>query len=146
MARGAELDPYLAFNFLVEIEGLTVGGFSEVTGLQVEVEVEDYREGGVNGYIHKLAGPVRYPSNLVLKRGMMSIDGLLGWYLLVMNGVVSPKNISIILQDTSGEDARRWDFLGAYPVRWNSPELRATSSNVAVETLELVHKGLIFVS
>ncbi|MGD8594440.1 MAG: phage tail protein [Gammaproteobacteria bacterium] len=146
MARGAELDPYLAFNFLVEIEGLTVGGFSEVTGLQVDIEVEDYREGGVNGYIHKLLGPVRYPSNLVLKRGVMSMDDLLGWYQLVMSGTVELKNVSIILQDTSGEDARRWDFLDAYPVRWNSPELRAVSSDVAIETLELVHKGLISVS
>jgi phage tail-like protein len=146
MARGAELDPYLSFNFLVEVGGLAVGGFTEVTGLQSEVEVEDYREGGMNGFVHKLAGPVRYPSNLVLKRGVMSIDGLLGWYLLVMNGVISPKLVSIILQDTSGEDARRWDFWGAYPVRWYSPQLRATSNDVAVETLELVHKGLIFVS
>jgi len=54
MAVGDRKDPYLAFNFLVEIQGLTVGGFTEVTGLQVEVEVHDYREGGVNEYIHKM--------------------------------------------------------------------------------------------
>ena len=67
---GIRNDPYLGFKFLVEIEGLVVGGFSEVTGLQVETEVETYREGGLNEYVHKLAGPTRYPSNLVLKHGM----------------------------------------------------------------------------
>ena len=51
------LPPYQTFNFAVEIEGLLVGGFTEVSGLESEVEVEEYREGGVNGFVHKL--PVR---------------------------------------------------------------------------------------
>ena len=67
---GIRNDPYLGFNFLVEIEGLVVGGFSEVTGLQIETVLETYREGGVNEFEHKLAGPTRYPSNLILKRGL----------------------------------------------------------------------------
>ena len=50
------LQPYLTFNFAVEIEGLLVGGFTEVSGLESEIEVEEYREGGVNGFVHKLPG------------------------------------------------------------------------------------------
>src|SRR2546427_12710925 len=57
MALGARSDPFLAFNFVVEIQSLVLGGFSDVTGLQKEIEVQDYREGGVNDYIHKLSGP-----------------------------------------------------------------------------------------
>ncbi len=53
---GIRNDPYMPFNFLVEIEGLLVGGFTEVTGLTVETETEDFREGGVNEYVHKLPG------------------------------------------------------------------------------------------
>ena len=49
-------DPYQGFNFLIEIEGLLTGGFSEVTGLESEIEVEEYREGGLNQYIHQLPG------------------------------------------------------------------------------------------
>jgi len=60
---GIRNDPYMAFNFLVEIEGLVVGGFTEVTGLQIETVVETYREGGLNEYEHKLAGPTRYPTS-----------------------------------------------------------------------------------
>jgi phage tail-like protein len=63
MVTGNRIDPYLGFNFLVEIGSLVVGGFSEVTGLQAEVQTEDYREGGVNEYAHKLAGPTNYPAN-----------------------------------------------------------------------------------
>jgi phage tail-like protein len=141
--RPVDQDPFLSFNFLVEIKGLTVGGFTDVTGLQVEVEVEDYREGGVNGFIHKLAGPVRYPSNLVLKRGMMKADQLSAWQQEVASGKIALRNVSIILLDHAGDEARRWDFNEAYPVRWNGPELRAATGAVAIETLELVHKGLI---
>jgi phage tail-like protein len=141
MAAGNRNDPYLAFNFLVEIGGLSVGGFSEVTGLQVEVEVQDYREGGQNTFIHKLAGPVRYPSNLVLKRGLVDIDILWGWYQAVLLGFVARQNISVILRDSEGDEKRRWFFVKAYPVRWNGPGLRADSANVAVETLELAHQG-----
>ena len=142
MAGGHRQDPYLTFNFQVEIQGLVVGGFSEVSGLQVEIEVEDYREGGLNDYIHKLAGPTRYPSNLVLKHGLTDVDGLWKWQREVTQGVIKRKNGSIVFLDSTGEERWRWNFSGAYPVRWVGPELRAGSADVAVETIELVHRGL----
>jgi phage tail-like protein len=142
MELGHRKDPYLTFNFLVEIKGLVVGGFSEVSGLQVEIEVEDYREGGLNDYIHKLAGPTRYPSNLVLKHGLTDVDGLWKWQREVTQGVIKRKNGSIVLLDSTGEERWRWNFSGAYPVRWVGPELRAGTADVAVETIELVHRGL----
>jgi phage tail-like protein len=142
MALGARADPYSAFNFLVEIDGLVVGGFSEVTGLHVEIEVHDYREGGLNDYIHRLAGPARYPSNLVLKRGLVDSDTLWIWQRDVTQGIIERRNGSIVLLDDTRQEAVRWNFTGAYPVRWNGPELRAGSSAVAIETLELAHHGL----
>jgi phage tail-like protein len=142
MAVGDRKDPYLAFNFLVEIKGLTVGGFTEVTGLQVEVEIHDYREGGVNEYIHRLAGPTRYPSNLILKHGLTDVEELWKWHQEVRQGKFKRKNVSIMLLDSAREEQRRWNFAQACPVRWVGPELRAGTAEVAVETLELVHRGL----
>ena len=55
---GTRNDPYMSFNFFVEIEGLIVGAFTEVSGLQVETQVHDYQEGGQNEYVHRLPGPV----------------------------------------------------------------------------------------
>lgn len=143
MAVGKRTLPYLAFNFLFEVEGLVVGGFTEVTGLQAELETEDYREGGVNAYLHKLAGPVRYPSNLVLKRGLAEIDELWKWYHDVLRRSIKRRNVSIILLDSASLEKRRWNFERAYPVKWSGPELRANTSAVAIETLELVHHGFI---
>jgi phage tail-like protein len=142
MAVGDRVDPYLSFHFLVEIEGLVIGGFNEVTGLTVEVEIEEYREGGLNAYVHKLAGPARYPNNLVLKRGLTDSDALWNWHQDVVRGNIQRRNGSIILLDSAGEEQWRWNFVDAYPVRWVGPDLRASSAEVAIETLELVHRGL----
>jgi phage tail-like protein len=142
MAVGDRVDPYLSCHFLIEIEGLVVGGFSEVTGLTVEVEVEEYREGGLNAYVHRLAGPARYPNNLVLKHGLTDSDTLWSWHQDVASGHIQRRNGSIILLDSAGEEQWRWNFVDAYPVRWVGPDLRAGSAEVAIETLELAHRGL----
>src|SRR5262245_66029230 len=83
---GVRFDPYQAFNFLVEIEGVLAGSFSECTGLQVETEYFDFREGGLNDYVHRFAGPTKYPS-LILKHGLTQIDGLWNWHQQVTQGV-----------------------------------------------------------
>jgi len=135
-------DPFLGFNFAVEVRGLVVGGFSEVAGLQAESEVQEYREGGVNEYIHKRAGPIRYASNLTLKRGITDATALWPWFHDVMNGKIERKNVSIVLMDSAGEEKRRWNFQRAYPVKWVGPDLRGGTAEVAVETVELAHDGL----
>ena len=140
--RGHIKDPYLGFSFRVEITGVEVGGFSEVSGLQVEIQTEDYQEGGMNEYTHKLAGPARYPSNLVLKRGLIDSDVLWQWQRDVVEGRVIRRNGSIVLMNGAGEEKWRWNFTDAYPVKWNGPDLRGASADVALETLELAHRGI----
>lgn len=139
--RSPQDDPYLSYNFLVEIQGLTVGGFSDVTGLQVEMQTEDYVEGGRNGYVHKLAGPVRYPGNLILKRGIMDEDELWDWLHTVVSGAVTRRTVWIVLRDSARDEVRRWGFKNAYPIKWSGPELRASSNAVAIESVELAHEG-----
>lgn len=72
VAAAERNDPYTAFNFLVEIDGMTVGGFSEVSGIESTVDVIEYRGGDEHTTVRKLPGVVRYP-NLVLKRGWTEI-------------------------------------------------------------------------
>lgn len=141
MALGVRLDPYLSCNFLVEIEGLVVGGFSEVSGLEVKIEVTTYREGGLNDMVHHLPGPASYP-NLVLKRGLIDANLLLPWIEAVARGTIERKNGAILLLDNAHQVRMQWIFKGAYPVRWAGPDLRAHAAEVAMETLELAHRGL----
>jgi len=141
-ALGLRLDPYLGFRFLVEIQGLIVAGFSEVSGLSAEVEVFPYREGGLNEFQHQLPGPTTFP-RLVLKRGLTDFDNLWSWHEDVRRGRITRRNGSIILGGESIEHGLwRWNFVGAYPAKWVGPDLRAETATVAVETLELVHQGL----
>ena len=142
MPVGTRSDPYLGFNFLVELDGVSAGGFSEVSGLTVEIEVEDYVEGGRNTFVHKLAGGAKYPSNLVLKHGITDSDELWEWYQTVLGGTIERKTLSVVLLDSTREERRRWEFIGCYPVRWVGPGLRAGTAEVAVESLELVHQGM----
>ncbi len=141
MATGIRKDPYVNFNFLVEIGGLIVGGFSDVSGLQTETETEEYREGGVNDYVHKLPKITKH-SNLTLKRGITDADALWKWHADVAAGKIERKNGSVILLDTAGNEKWRWNFTQAYPVKWSGPELKADSSMVAVESIEIAHNGL----
>lgn len=142
MPRPYRRDPFTTFRFVVEIEGLVVGGFTEVSGLEMEIEVESYREGGVNGFVHQLPGGMRYPSQIVLRRGLTDADTFWRWYRDSAAGQIERKNGSIVLQNAKGSEVWRWDFIDAYPVRWTGPQLRAGSADVAIESLELAHRGI----
>ena len=133
--------PYLNFRFLVEINGIVVGGFSDVTGLQVETDVELIEEGGVNDYIHKLPKKTKY-SNLTLKRGITDSDALWKWYNDIVRGKITRNSGAIILLGNEGNQKWRWNFKNAYPVKWTGPELKADTNVVAIETLELAHEGI----
>lgn len=141
MAVGTRLDPYLALNFLVEIDGLVTGGFSDVSGLDVQVELDTIREGGVNEYVHVLPAGTKYP-NIVLKRGLTDSDVLWRWYRDVCRGRVERRSGSVVLLDRTGTEKWRWTFTDAYPVRWTGPQFEAGYPQVAIETLELVHRGI----
>jgi phage tail-like protein len=140
-------DPYPSFSFSVEIDNIIVASFSEVRGLQIEVETEPYREGGVNDFVHTFPKGIKY-EHLVLKRGIAGLsvlDYLNYWYKSVMYGDIIRKNVTVILMDSAGNDRRRWSFKGAYPVKWTGPELKADSSTIAIESIELAHQGIFYV-
>ncbi len=133
--------PGVAFRFKVELDGLLIADFSEVSGLEAETEVKVVREGGVNDYEHHFITIRKYPP-LVLKRGFTNTTQLWDWYEENAAGRLQRKNGSIILLDASGQESCRWSFLESYPVKWVGPQLRASASEVAIESLEIVHRGI----
>lgn len=139
--RSRSKDPYLSARFAIEFDGTIVAGFSEVMGLQVEIEVEEYREGGLNDHVHHFAGKTRYPARLVLKHGVADSRALWDWQNKIITGPAQYKNLSIVLQDETGTEKARWNVEKAYPVKWSGPEFRAHAAEIAMETLELVHDG-----
>ena len=113
-----------------------------MTGLAFETEVETFREGGVNDAEHQLTGAAKFPSKIVLKRGLAD-DYLWDWYQQVASGDVQRKDVTVKLLDYKGQKKCEWSFKDACPIKWTGPELKAQTSSVAFEAVELVHRGLL---
>jgi phage tail-like protein len=134
-------DPTPAFRFVLDIDDLPVAGFSECTGLQLELETHEYHEGGMNAIMRKFPGHTKQ-SNLTLKRGIVD-RSLWDWFFAASEGAVTFRGGSVVLQDPAGgQEVMRWRFERAFPAKLSGPELNATQNSVAVETLELCHEGL----
>jgi phage tail-like protein len=133
--------------FLVEVDGDTVGRFTEVQGLEVSVEVEEIKEGGENFFVHKLPGRFTWP-NLVLKRGITESNNLLAWMDKASAGgfeaagnKLERNTMAITLVSAAGVRLRAWNFEGAFPVNWTGPTFAASSDDPATEELEIAHHG-----
>jgi phage tail-like protein len=138
---GTRNDPFVAFRFDVRFDADSFGGFSECSGLNLETQIQEYLEGGQNGFAHRF--PTRtVQSNLVLKRGIVD-RRVWDWYFRLTQGQVETRNVTVLVHDPSGSEVVM-EFLlrGAFPCKWSGPELNAAQSGVAVETLELCHQGL----
>lgn len=138
---GASLNPYMPYNFLVELDGLVTGGFMEVSGLESELELESYQEGGQNDYVHQFPTRITYP-NLVLSKGLTDVWTLWSWYDDVCQGKIRRRNGTIMLLDHQRLPVRWWNFKDAYPVKWTGPQFNSRAQDVAVEKIELVHRGI----
>jgi phage tail-like protein len=138
---GDRQDPFLAFRFEVTLEAMPVAGFSDCTGLQLETEVQDYNEGGLNTHVLKFPTRTKQ-TNIVLKRGIVDRD-MWDWYWLLTQGLTLLRSGSITVRDPSGGTAvMEWQFSDAFPCKWLGPDLNAMQNSVAVETVELCHRGL----
>ena len=139
----ARVDPLPRFNFLVEIEGIPRAGFMTVSGLEEETEVREYRQGGDNTSVRKLAGLNSY-SPIVLEMGSTFDTSLWDWRQKVRREGAqgNRKSISVIQQNEAQEEVKRWQVFDAWPSKFTAPELDASSSDNAVESVEIQHEGL----
>lgn len=142
MATGQRVDPYGNFNFLVEIDGIARAAFSDVSGFDTTIDVTEYREGGENTTPRKLPGQAKY-SNIVLKWGLTQDRELYDWVLQTVQGDIQRKNGSIVALDSAGNEVVRWNFRNAWPAKWDGPDYTAKGNDVAIETLELAHEGVV---
>ena len=154
-ATGIRLDPVGAYNFIVllvqnaaavtaqsALAQATAGGFSECSGLEATLQIEEYREGGWNH------GTRRFPSgaawtNLRLRRGVAFSDELWDWYSSAFaRDRASRRDGVVFLQNDLHLPVKIWRFTRGLPVRWTGPTLNADRSGVAIEELEIAHEGL----
>jgi len=137
----AHLDIYnQQYRFKVTVDGLDAANFREVEGLNVQLDVVEYYEGGENARHHKLIGGTRF-SNIVLKRGTTDSKALFEWVKNTLSGKIERKNGSIEALNQAGESVARWDFKKAWPCRYEGPSFRGGTDEIAFELIELAHDG-----
>ena len=157
MASGLRIDPLGVFNFyltLIDTSNVVgtlitaavnyaVAGFSECSGLEATVEVIEYKEGGVNDFVHKFPTRAGF-GNITLKRGVIYLsDDLWSWQNDFVQGNGKRKDGLIVLLDESRTPAKVWKFKRGIPAKWVGPSLNASQSAAAIESLEIAHEGLI---
>ena len=135
--------PLPKFHFQVEWGGSQIG-FTEVSGLDIETEVIEYRQGASPEY-HKIKMPgMRKFSNITLKRGTFQGDNeFFDWFNTVSLNTIERRDLTLSLLNEAHEPVIVWKIKNAFPTKVQSTDLKADGNEVAIETLELAHEGLV---
>ncbi|MCH9683297.1 MAG: phage tail protein [Deltaproteobacteria bacterium] len=144
-------NPYSAFNFIVHLgfaqgDGSDViGGFSDVSGLGVEIQYAEYRNGNERvNTVRKIAGTHKL-DDVTCKRGLIGSTDLWEWLDEVARGQHAPRQVTIELLDEARETVSTWKLLNAQPKKWAGPTLAAKGGGeVAMEELSLTHEGITY--
>jgi phage tail-like protein len=152
------MDPVLTYNFLISlldtssamaltmsivtsaISDVLLGGFTECSGLEMSLDVEEYREGGRNGEVLKFPTRVQW-GNITLKQGKAG-GALWDWHYSFVEGKGTRRDGLIILQNDLHIPTNIWFFRRGLPIRYVGPSLNAVQSNIAVDSIEIAHEGI----
>jgi phage tail-like protein len=138
---GTWIDPYRAYNFTLEIAGVSLGHFVECTGMGARVNAIRYQEGGSN-QVHMIPGPMDY-GEVTLRYGLTESRELWDWFLAGMEGRVDRRDISVLMTATDGKtEVLRWNLFGAWPTEWRAAPLDALAREVAIESVTLVYESI----
>lgn len=144
-------NPYGAFNYIVALggpqgdgsEGSIIGGFSDVSGLGMEVSYAEYRNGNERFNTTRKVPNTHKLDDVILKRGLVGSNDLFEWLKGVRDGTADARNISITLLDEARQAVATWTLRRAQPKKWTGPTLGAKGGGeVAMEELSLVHEGI----
>ena len=130
-------DHHINCNFRVEIEGVNVGSFIAVEGVEVKTEVVHFADGDAPLTDRKRPGKTTC-SNIILKKGVANNTELWKWYKKITEGKIERKSGSIIVCGDDGNEIYRYNFFEAWPCRWKSLVLNAADSKNLIEELEIV--------
>lgn len=154
---GIRLDPLLSYNFVVSlvdtssslvkqialtaIFDVLAGGFTECSGLEMSLDVEEFKEGGNNGAILKFPTRVKW-SNITLKKGMGAGQTLWDWHYGFVEGKGKRRDGVIMLLNDLHLPNNIWHFRRGLPVKYTGPTMNAAQNQVAIESIEIAHEGI----
>lgn len=135
--------PLPKFHFQAEWGGIRIG-FTEVSGLDVETEVIEYRDGASLEYSkRKLPGMQKF-ANVTMKRGVFASDNdYFKWWNTVALNTVERRPVTISLLNEQHQPVMVWKVKNAWPAKIASTDLKADGNEIAIESIELAHDGLV---
>jgi len=135
--------PLPKFYFTVRVGDLFEAKFQEVSGLEVEPQVIEYRHGNSPEFSSiKMPGIKKY-ANVTLKKGLFKGDNRFwDWFNKIKMGVIERQLVTIKLLDESGAPTMVWTLKNAWPTKITGTDMKSEGNEVAVETLEMVHEGV----
>lgn len=134
-------DPYAQYNFLMEIEGVTTAGFTEIGGISSESEIIEYREGSEQARMRKLPGLMKV-TNITAKRGLTQNTELWDWRKTTLDGQTERRSGAIILLDEARAPKLRWNFFEGWISKYEGPALNSTANEAAIESIEIVVEAI----
>ncbi len=144
-------NPYGAFNFLVSLggtqgdgsEGTIIGGFSDVSGLGVDISYSEYRNGNEKFNTVRKVPNTHKLDDVTLKRGLVGSTDLFDWLKGVRDGTADPRSVTITVMDEARNAVARFHLKKAQPKKWVGPTMAAKGGGeVAMEELHFVHEGI----
>lgn len=156
-AAGISLDPLMNHNFLVSLLDtssslaktiamsalfdVVVGGFAECSGLEMTLELEEYREGGRNGHLLVFPKNTKW-SHITLKKGVGAGNALWDWAYGFTEGKGKRRDGLIVLMNELHLPSHIWHFRRGLPYKYSGPSMNASQSAVAIESIEIAHEGI----
>jgi phage tail-like protein len=147
-------DPLLATNFFLEVNGEVIDTLSEVSGLDVELEIAEVTQRSAAGqYVqHKAFSKPKWTGELTVKRIApldASKDNLWTWFNTIRNKGMSADNRngerkdgSIVIYDTTMKEIARWNFYSAWPSKISQDSLTVGSNDPISESITFQHEKL----
>jgi phage tail-like protein len=133
-------DPGYTLRFAVIVDQVDLGAWSKCEGLSVEQEIHEFKEGGLNEYIHRLPGRIKY-STIKLSRIVNDKSPQVAAWISKSKGAGAYRTGAIAVLDADGAAVVTWNLVDVLPVRWSGPTLDVNGREVATETLEIAHNG-----
>lgn len=142
-AQSQTVWPLPKFHFQVKWDDTELA-FQEVSGLEVETEVLEYRAGNSKSFSTiKMPGMAK-SGNITMKKGVFVKDNaIFDWYAEIKMNTIKRKALTISLLDESQAPTMVWKVQNAFPVKVSSTDLKADGNEVAVETIEIAHEGIV---
>ena len=145
MALPSPEDALAGYSFSIEIDGVTIAQFKEVSGINAEIQTIEHRENKVGGLpvMKKLPGARKW-GDLTLKRGRTDNKALWDWIKSVQDGnmAAARKNGSIVLMDYQHGETSRFSFVNGWPSKVSIGSLNAGGNDILIEEVTIVHEGL----